>query len=366
MPERKYGIDLLRIVSMFMIVVLHVLLRGGILENTAVLSAQYDVVWIMKIFCMCAVNCYGLISGYVGVNNKFRYYKIWVLWLQVVFYTVIINLIYFPAFSSRFDIVTWTNPIFPVSTEQYWYFTAYFALFFFMPFYNRMLNLLAEKELKILALTILVIIVFIPAVWQNDIFVVKNGYSFLWLSVLYLLGGIIKKLKIEEKISSKKILPCYFLSILLAVLFKLLGEAFPNDSVNQDLLTYYVSPTMMLAAFSLLIIAVKMNFKSKAAVRLISFFSPLSFSVYLIHTNVWIWTYIIKDAFADYAKLHPVLLFLAVTGTAAAIYLICSGIDVIRFYLFKWLRISQRFKAAENRIFEKIKARAETRAQLKR
>lgn len=366
MPERKYGIDLLRIISMFMIVVLHVLLRGGILNNVVVLSAQYDVAWIMKIFCMCAVNCYGLISGYVGVNNKFRYYKIWVLWLQVAFYTVIINLIYFPAFSDRFTIVTWTNPIFPVSTEQYWYFTAYFALFFFMPFYNKLLNVLNEREMKILALTIIGIIVIIPAVWQNDIFIVKNGYSFLWLSVLYILGGIIKKLKLEERLSSKAMLLCYFFSILLAVLFKLLGEVFPNKSVNQDLLTYYVSPTMVLAAFSLLITAVKMNFKSKAAVKLISFFSPLSFSVYLIHTNVWIWTYIMKDAFAGYAELHPVLLFLAATGTAAAIYLICSGIDAIRLYLFKWLGISRRFKAAEDKIFAKIKEKAAEKEQLRR
>ena len=73
--ERNLGIDLLRIISMLMIVVLHVLKKGGILENAEVNSAHYYVAWVLEALCIGAVNCYALISGYVGVNSKIKYHK---------------------------------------------------------------------------------------------------------------------------------------------------------------------------------------------------------------------------------------------------------------------------------------------------
>ena len=39
--SRNYGIDLLRIISMIMVVVLHVLRHGGVIEGTDPLSANY-------------------------------------------------------------------------------------------------------------------------------------------------------------------------------------------------------------------------------------------------------------------------------------------------------------------------------------
>ena len=42
----------------------------------------------------CAVDCYGLISGYVGVNGKFRPARLLELWLQVFFYSFGLSLIH--------------------------------------------------------------------------------------------------------------------------------------------------------------------------------------------------------------------------------------------------------------------------------
>ncbi len=45
--ERNYGIDLLRIISMFYILLLHCLGQGGLLEGTSVNSVQYNLVWFI-------------------------------------------------------------------------------------------------------------------------------------------------------------------------------------------------------------------------------------------------------------------------------------------------------------------------------
>ena len=71
--ERNYGIDVLRMVSMFMVVVLHVLGRGGVLQATKDLSLNYWVSWSLEIAALCAVNCYAIISGYVGYGRKTKY-----------------------------------------------------------------------------------------------------------------------------------------------------------------------------------------------------------------------------------------------------------------------------------------------------
>ena len=66
MEERNYGIDLLRIVSMMMVVLLHVLGQGGILDGSDPLTVKSETAWLLEIGAYSAVNIYAMISGYVG------------------------------------------------------------------------------------------------------------------------------------------------------------------------------------------------------------------------------------------------------------------------------------------------------------
>ena len=68
--KRNYGIDFLRILAMFFVVILHSLGKGGLLDNTVVDSPQYKLVWFMEVCAYCAVNIFALISGYVSFKQK--------------------------------------------------------------------------------------------------------------------------------------------------------------------------------------------------------------------------------------------------------------------------------------------------------
>lgn len=90
--KRNYGIDALRLISMLGVVALHVLGRGGVLANAA--GKKYTVCWFLECLAFCAVNCYGIISGYVCYSEekkKFHYRKYIMMWLQVWFYCVTIT-----------------------------------------------------------------------------------------------------------------------------------------------------------------------------------------------------------------------------------------------------------------------------------
>ena len=92
--NRNYGVDLLRVVSMIMVIILHILGQGGVLRQLTDLSVKYSIVWFLEICAYCSVNCYALISGFTGYGRKFKPSGIVSLWFRVVFYTVVITVIF--------------------------------------------------------------------------------------------------------------------------------------------------------------------------------------------------------------------------------------------------------------------------------
>ena len=123
--ERNYGIDLLRILAMYMVVILHILGCGGILWTCEKFSLNYYVAWFLETSAYCAVDVFAMISGYVMVNAKFNGFRIIPLYLTVLFYSAIITLLFrFLPMLSSFHEVTIRELIkgvcIPVVSQQYW------------------------------------------------------------------------------------------------------------------------------------------------------------------------------------------------------------------------------------------------------
>ena len=134
MKEKNDGIEWLRILSMMMIVTLHVLGQGGILSAAARTSAgHYRIGWLYETAAFGAVDCFALISGYVGVNSSFRPSRLLKLWLQTVFYTLGLTAL---CACLRPDWLTkgiWLKAALPFTMGAYWYVTAYAGLLLLAP-----------------------------------------------------------------------------------------------------------------------------------------------------------------------------------------------------------------------------------------
>lgn len=119
--ERNYGIDALRLVAMFLVVNLHVLGHGGILQK--VTGVQYATAYLLEIASYCAVNCYAIISGYVGYREQkitLHYAKYLKFWIPVAFYNVAITLIMFAIGVGNVSEMELVASIFPVTMARYW------------------------------------------------------------------------------------------------------------------------------------------------------------------------------------------------------------------------------------------------------
>ena len=71
MKQRLSNIELLRIISMLMIIMLHLLSFGGMLNTYNTISAKAIFIWLMESLSFVAVNCYVIISGYFLVDSNF-------------------------------------------------------------------------------------------------------------------------------------------------------------------------------------------------------------------------------------------------------------------------------------------------------
>jgi len=343
MQKRNYGIDLSRLISMLMVVTLHTLGHGGILQNAQTGSLNYFFVWFIECACMCAVNCYAIISGYVGVNSKPRISKLLNLWLQIAFWTLSITAICFIIFPQTRGFRNLFNAFLPISMGQYWYLSSYFILYMLSPFLNKAIEYTTKKAC-ITSLSAVAVIFFIPSIFNLNSFSINSGYTPLWLIYMYLVGGAIKKYSLLEKLKKSTSLLLFFLCVLVSFAFRT-GLETVRLYVNipflaSSLLTDYISPTMLLSAVFLFSFFSKINITESAS-KIISFLSPAALGVYIIHENPLIRDNIIVGFSAEFVKNSLLLLLLKVVASVAIIYITCLGLDLLRIQLFKLLKIKK-------------------------
>lgn len=356
-PNRNYGIDFLRILSMLFVLLLHILKQGGILGNLEKFSLGYNIAWFVEICAYCAVNCYALISGYIGYNSKQKYSNIINLYFQTAFYAVLATGIFYVMNPDEIGEKAFIKAVFPFGFNVYWYFTAYFCMFFFIPFMNKILEVCNKKQLTGLAVALLTFFSVVPLVVKSDLHFTNNGYSVLWISILYIIGGYIRKYDLQNKLSNVKCVLFYFSGVLISfgqkVLVEFLKFKINGETVNEGLFIKYTSPTMVLCAVSLLCLFAKVNFKDGIK-KAIAFFSPFAFSVYLIHTAPFVWSKVMKNRFAFAAEYNPFLMILTVLGLSIGIFVLCSLVDFLRVQIFKLCRIKELSVLIEKTIIKII------------
>ncbi len=345
--KRNYGVDLLRIVSMFLIAMLHTLAQGGAMVRIIGDEGTYYALWFLETCAYCSVDCYGLISGYVGVNSRFRPARFLELWFLVFFYQVLITggfVLFAPHLVTSKNLY---QTLFPVSWGTYWYFSAYAGLFVVMPFLNRMVNAMKDRELKGMALVLFVVFsagTALPKVNGSDFLSLGGGYSFVWLVILYLLGAAIRRCSWKRH-KNWQYLAAYFGLAAFSWAFKILMENYTRDVYGEArwgrMFTSFTAPTILLCAVCLFRLFEGLKISNRTVKKLIVIASPLAFSVYIIHVQPLIWQYVMKGAFSEYCYYSPPLAMLAVILTAFGICLLCGGIDFFRFQLFRLLHVRQ-------------------------
>ena len=357
--ERNYGIDLLRIISMFFIVILHCLGQGGILKNTIPNSTQYKFAWLMEIFAYCAVNIFALISGYVSYSNKekrTKYSNYINIWLQVVFYGLLITGIFNFIKPELIHIKDYILVLFPVSNGLYWYVTAYTGLFVLMPFLNKGIRNCSDRTLKKLFIVIIIAFSIFDTITKR--FVLSGGYSFIWIVLLYILGAIIKKCEIGKNVKCYHALFGICILCLITYIYKIYGWQITklNVKITNDILVSYTSPTILGISILYIIGFSKINF-TNIFKKVIKFAAPSTFAVYLLNNHRHIWEYVLKNLFVKISNQSILKIFVYTVGFSILFVIGSILIDKVRVLLFKVCKVSfiiDKIEEILNKIITKI------------
>ncbi|MBP1551302.1 MAG: acyltransferase [Oscillospiraceae bacterium] len=346
----NYGIALLRLVAMYMVVTIHVMGEGGaIIYATGI---GYSLSKLIETFTYCAVDCYALISGYVcyrDENENYRYSKYLTVWVQVFTYSFGIALIY-SIISGNMSVMELVKAALPVTTSKYWYFSAYTGLFFIMPWLNRFVASLTDKQSNQMMIVLFAVFSCYTTVSKliGDGFVLMGGYSFVWLAILYVAGAWMKKNSVAEKLSPK----IWFVIMLGMTVFSWGWRMIVPAGYGNFLFFTYLSPTVIGISMCLISIFATMRVTPKLH-KSIKIVSPAAFGVYIIHSHWIVWANFIVGRFEWVSQYGGVFTPLLLLAASFAVFAVCLVTELVRLGLFKVLGVQKLIEKLQT-VIDKI------------
>ena len=144
------------------------------------------------------VVCFILLTGYFLVDSqKFLFKKIFNLWGEIFFYSIVcFGIDYFFVSLHDFSLNELIPAIFPIMTDQYWFASTYLFLLLLSPLINKLVIGFTKKKIKSILLFAIVVWSIVPNIWNLIPISPKPTLqcnSLLWFCVIYLIGGYIKK-----------------------------------------------------------------------------------------------------------------------------------------------------------------------------
>ena len=344
--ERNSNFELLRSIAMFMIVVWHVIIHGKLLENAA--GPLHFLLVIILFICIIHVNTFMLITGYFQYDKKFKLGKFIKIFLELIFYNVIINLLFYITGISNKGSLNLIIDTYILNCP-YWFLSSYLLLYLLSPFINKLISVLSKKEHLSLILLSSFIYFIIPYVSLGR-FLSNNGYNIQQFIIFYLIGSYLNKYKVnlfENKSIFKQrlyllliICFCLFINIISLYGFRhifcdIVKLDFLTNFVNAHYLDY-CNPIVVIQTIATFMLFKTFNIKS----LFINNLARTTFGIYLIHENEFVRSNLYKLLNIDRGIIETSYFnIIKIFYYSIIIFFACAIIDRIRIKLIedrKW------------------------------
>ena len=343
--ERNLGIDSLRIIAIFFIINHHIIYHGASINKINNFSFKNNLLLFMNTIFCSGVNIFGMISGFVGFRSH-NYSNLIYLLFQTFIYNYGIALYY--KITKPLSVKDLNLYLYPLFISDYWYFTAYFSMYFFLQIINSGIKEIGKRELGLFNFIIFSIfscfnqISHYSTVLRKDLFGLTNGFSYIWLIILYFYGGYFGKFNNDSHNYNKFIIFLICISFILIV--ALLRNIIIINKIKRyksdfGMLVEYTSPSSVIISICFIIMLSKINIQFFLLKKIIGFFSPLTYGVYLLHNHILVRHNIIRYKYAWILKYHSSKLLWIEFFESSKIFLFCSFIDYFRLLLFKITKI---------------------------
>ena len=300
---RSSNFELLRLVSMFFIVLYHILLFIIVdIDNSPI----YKAMWIPL---HVAVICFVLISGYFHIRPSLRG-GIKLIIPLLIYYLPLTILELVNGVGSIKNLLFF-------SKSPYWYIRTYLCLFLMAPALNAYLTSNRRRLYLLIALGFIAI--YMGNLHESSL---RGGKNLSLFMFLYVIGDSLRANKsIYEGYSLWKLVLVWFLLNVILVLGFMMGRDAIIGKVLWLMSFPYCSPILITNATLLFVIFAKLEIRS----NVINWLSSSVLSVYIIHHQHYVLYSIIGvAALYGYRILtSPAILFLYLSALTVIVNLLC-------------------------------------------
>lgn len=354
---RDANFELLRIVAMFMIIIHHYLIFGGILQNVVEGTMEYYIVNAIEFACIVCVNVYVMISGYYMIKSKTKFKKILQLELQLLAYSIFMYLWVVYKGEKEFNIYHLIKNFFPFISNRYWFVTAYMGLYLLIPFINKLAEVLDKKQfIRGVVILGLLLCVFKTIYPGNDVLEGRNGYSLFWFVFLYAFAGCIR-LYYDKNFKKIWCFLLYVAMIAIQVYIKVILKKDSKFNIVQSYIGFglsYNNLFIFIESVAIFFFFKSLNIKVRVLNIVINYIAGLILGVYLYHQNddyAWkMW-----ERINPYQYIASDKLYLMMILTVCKIFVTGLIIEQFRVWIFKLFGLLKKIKFIEscNKKFEK-------------
>lgn len=270
--QRQSGIELLRILSILMIVAVHYL-GDGILYNVPFGSFNTIAARAIESLAIVCVNNFILISGYFGLSQKgINIRRIVDLIVMVAFWSGLFYALSVTVFKTEsFSLLNFIKSLFPYMFGSLWFIRVYLLLTLLSPFLNYFLSSVNEKTFHTLVIILFVLFSLLPS-FSNS-FKNNNGYDIIHFIVMYIIGAYINK--------NRKNLPKAYAAFALYIIFAVITFIF---SIYGNNIGYWAYDFIfvILESVCLFIAFLQINFRN----RLINFIARSTLAVFILENSI--------------------------------------------------------------------------------
>ena len=341
--KRSSNFELYRIICMVMIVAHHYVALSGLLAQNgpmslAPLSAKSLYLNLFGMWGKTGINCFLMITGYFMCTSSISIRKFLKLYLEVVFYGILLAL-FFAIIGFQDLSIKHIQVFLPFRIIHSDSFVSAFLMWWlFIPFLNILINNCSIRQHQILICLLVLIFSIYPTIPR---FLLVDNNPICWFSTIYAISSYIRKYPESIYKSNSACfwgvisIICIIISISSVILL-LHVQVLLNIKISQFyLVADSFKPLSLLVAVSTFMFFRNINIRYN---KFINILGGASFAVLLIHSGSyamidWLWNDVV-DCVGNY-NLPFIRLVLYSSVIVIAIYLVCTLIDYLRLKFFE-------------------------------
>lgn len=273
---RSSGIELLRILCMFCIIISHFLMHGISIVSDRALHWS----WLIYPLAYIANNVFFLITGWFLFKTKFSFKKLASLVLFILTVNYILLLVNLVVFEDR-SLSDLVKQVFPITSNLNWFLSIYVFIFSIGPFLRHLILYLWERRKMFNAL--IAVLIFFYSILGFITPVNMYASQMMQGLVIVLLGSWIEFHHEKFRMVHSSILAIsgYALAIFLTLCLRFAANYIPVLADFDSHFRLNNSPFIIMSAVGLVVLFSNLNFHSKV----VNLIASSVMTTYLIHDN---------------------------------------------------------------------------------